>query len=1111
MVNNPNLIKSTYLIRTHTGLTTNVFMVVDSQNRLYLESIDTNYELSDVKYKHVSVNPSISYDVALSLFWNSTSDTNLIYDSKKDVVNYIPDSLSEQYDNLTWSGASPVSDNWYREEHQYIAPLHIRDTLPESFIVLRVDGFNSYGSIHNTLKKAKMVHYTSLKDDSVLGTYLNRYISQTSNPKYPITIDYKSGQWSRVSGINVSSGGFTEVGLLLDTEIDINKPIYQFEQEMMSIFKQNKIAHSRVINLKYLFNDTPQKYTLNQYYGFYLDKIEPILTLTPYIPPYILKSNLYVQDNYIVDDIVRTTLPVINGVPNPALFIDPFEGNYKKEIDDREGYWIWYDDDFWKIERVELEYAISPLDVNNFRASDVIERINPVSNLPEFFTRVYAYRLAYTGLLNVPLDNSFNDKTRVCRFENNIISINTNPSNYDSFDIGTINLLNTLTSENIDWTENDLYLIDIGDKSYVLSYSGEDGGASSTSPVLVNSDAVIASDFSRLILGDNLLPLRYTNKRPSFKQNDGKPLRVVIKKAHFTSICDIDQDRVISDHTRYDYELNNILTNTPQIKHYKTDEFGQVQREPIHPRIDLSFQDKAIPASSEYASQSELFQIKSGYLSDIYSTGSALKFGAVGSYDHAELPYRLNNSLDFGQFNKNADTLRLTSSRLDRTHDWFLVDLPVVYGWVSRYTVNRFSYSDWASGLDSFNDTLSGDITYFMGDSQMKQRHRKYAIIGGEHNRCIFKGVKYELNEVNKIKADTLTGGYNLVFSPDNNKYYGYSFAPLLTFTPDNSIVIDDTKKVERNSRIKIRVLVNHKYKQVLLNVDIRITNTTSYPNLLDNYEERFINLYQSSDLNSSAFYALERIYDEGITYTSPLGSTNLLDPSEVDYLCIPAIASSLSNAFSPTVNSGTPFEISYHVYGLDGLVRIYNQMNNWGDETLPVTLNILKPEGYYVVPDVIDIIGVDSPDFTPKPDWLNYKPDSNSLVGLEWFDPIIRNAGYTIEINRPPVTSRDDIVNGNEVLMYRHSFSYDFIERELSLFGDDTNVKFNSSYTDFGLTCERMLKKVFRGPIPLQQANTTSSTPKYVYPAIDEYPYYPKRLNIFKLYSAQDYYDSFI
>ena len=47
--------KTFQLLRTNPALTTNVKLVVSSDNKLYLESFDTNTQLADQKYKHYQI------------------------------------------------------------------------------------------------------------------------------------------------------------------------------------------------------------------------------------------------------------------------------------------------------------------------------------------------------------------------------------------------------------------------------------------------------------------------------------------------------------------------------------------------------------------------------------------------------------------------------------------------------------------------------------------------------------------------------------------------------------------------------------------------------------------------------------------------------------------------------------------------------------------------------------------------------------------------------------------------------------------------------------------------------------------------------------------------
>ena len=75
----------------------------------------------------------------------------MAFDVKYDSDNTsVFSTYNKQFDDIYWSGAKAVEDNWYNEDYEYLAPLFIRKgNLPEGFIILRVDEPTPYDVVDN--------------------------------------------------------------------------------------------------------------------------------------------------------------------------------------------------------------------------------------------------------------------------------------------------------------------------------------------------------------------------------------------------------------------------------------------------------------------------------------------------------------------------------------------------------------------------------------------------------------------------------------------------------------------------------------------------------------------------------------------------------------------------------------------------------------------------------------------------------------------------------------------------------------------------------------------------------------------------------------------------
>ena len=129
------------ILRTNVALTSNVKIMIDSKYKLYLESIDSNIELSNLKYKKFIFNKDNYYDEILPIFFKDTPPDisfSVKYDDDNDNMYT---SFDKQYDDTYQMGARNIYNNkGYDEEFEYFSPLYLDGTLPSNFIIFRVDG-----------------------------------------------------------------------------------------------------------------------------------------------------------------------------------------------------------------------------------------------------------------------------------------------------------------------------------------------------------------------------------------------------------------------------------------------------------------------------------------------------------------------------------------------------------------------------------------------------------------------------------------------------------------------------------------------------------------------------------------------------------------------------------------------------------------------------------------------------------------------------------------------------------------------------------------------------------------------------------------------------------
>lgn len=126
------------LIRTNPRISGNFKITVDSQGRVWFNTIDANKELADNKYKKFRVGGG-SYESDLRRFM-STVPPNVLFDTKLGSnALTTPKNFADQYEFFYSSGASLLESAFYDEPYSYFAPLWLEDDIPNYFVIVRAD------------------------------------------------------------------------------------------------------------------------------------------------------------------------------------------------------------------------------------------------------------------------------------------------------------------------------------------------------------------------------------------------------------------------------------------------------------------------------------------------------------------------------------------------------------------------------------------------------------------------------------------------------------------------------------------------------------------------------------------------------------------------------------------------------------------------------------------------------------------------------------------------------------------------------------------------------------------------------------------------------------
>ncbi len=186
------------VLRANPRISGNVKITVDSNSDIWLNSIDSNQEMSNQAYKGFRISPESSYDRDLYTFFNEgQTPPQFVFGLAGEgdpVQNQIQD-LSNSYNFFYSSGVTPLISDKYTEDFSYLAPLWMGEDIPDYFVIFRVKDPIDYPYQVPVTSISQGKSYKVLQDPKV----------DTTSPSYvPFTVTY--------NGVNYTDGNiFTGV------------------------------------------------------------------------------------------------------------------------------------------------------------------------------------------------------------------------------------------------------------------------------------------------------------------------------------------------------------------------------------------------------------------------------------------------------------------------------------------------------------------------------------------------------------------------------------------------------------------------------------------------------------------------------------------------------------------------------------------------------------------------------------------------------------------------------------------------------------------------------------------------------------------------------------
>lgn len=285
--NNKEEESSFALLRTNPKLTSNLKLIVDSTEQMFLGAFKANKVLSKVEYQKFEVSDSGVYSNDVARFFKGTPVNERFQTLKKfsDITAY--SDYSYQYEDQYNYGANFNSTKLYDEQYKIFAPIWLDRKIPKKFVVYRVsdvDYKNKYeedtlgqnGRILELLESATIVKAFDLTRKSKIGKYLHSHIFNEGMPSSTIEFNFSDSGAVLYRGIDSTKGGFvSKKDFIADDYIQQDNLEINANELITKGFERHAVISANLINLEFMFDDkSASNYEIYRYFGLYVDDIE---------------------------------------------------------------------------------------------------------------------------------------------------------------------------------------------------------------------------------------------------------------------------------------------------------------------------------------------------------------------------------------------------------------------------------------------------------------------------------------------------------------------------------------------------------------------------------------------------------------------------------------------------------------------------------------------------------------------------------------------------------------------------------------------------------------------------------------------------------------------
>lgn len=186
------------VLRANPRISGNVKLTIDANKDIWLNSIDSNAEMSNQAYKGFRISPESSFDRDLYTFFNEgKTPPQFVFGlagEGEPVQNQI-NNLANSYNFIYSSGVTPLVSDKYSEDFSYLAPLWMGEDIPDYFVIFRVNDPIDY---------PYQVPVTSISNGASYKVLEDPNVDKNATGYLPFIVSYNA---SNYTDGNIFSGG----------------------------------------------------------------------------------------------------------------------------------------------------------------------------------------------------------------------------------------------------------------------------------------------------------------------------------------------------------------------------------------------------------------------------------------------------------------------------------------------------------------------------------------------------------------------------------------------------------------------------------------------------------------------------------------------------------------------------------------------------------------------------------------------------------------------------------------------------------------------------------------------------------------------------------------